>query len=174
MTNELLIALLRSALEVLEPEREESSVFASSEPVSEYALGRKDVEPEEPSVPAPGPECVETAELDGLGYSWDARIHVSTKTKMKSDGSWKLKPRVSPELVAQVRAETMPAVEPTPTSPDEPNSVIDLAQYLAERVGDGRLTQDAIDAALAASGVKQLIDYRGHEHMIPDLIARLK
>lgn len=55
----------------------------------------------------PAPELVEAAcadLLDSSGIMWDARIHASTRTKI-SDGTWKMKRGVEPELVAQVMAE---------------------------------------------------------------------
>ena len=72
-------------------------------------------------------------ELDTDGQPWDHRIHASTKTKI-GNGTWKLKPRTEPALIAQVRAEysqaaavpsnmTPPmipqaaAVEPVPSQP---------------------------------------------------------
>lgn len=39
--------------------------------------------------------------LDSAGNMWDARIHASTRTKI-SDGTWKLKRGVDPQLIAQV------------------------------------------------------------------------
>lgn len=49
-------------------------------------------------------------ELDGLGLPWDERINTDTRTKLKSDDSWKLKRNVDPELVEQVRAELKAAM----------------------------------------------------------------
>lgn len=61
-------------------------------------------------------------ELDANGLPWDARIHASTKTKVKA-GTWKYKPKLDDQLKAQVEAElraatnasTLPA-EATPVS----------------------------------------------------------
>jgi hypothetical protein len=46
-----------------------------------------------------------TASVDSEGTPWDARIHASTKTTMKSDGTWKLKKGVDKGYVEQVKAE---------------------------------------------------------------------
>lgn len=115
-------------------------------------------------------------ELDTAGKPWDVRIHVSTKTKMKS-GVWKVKPGTPPELVESVRNET-PAEAPAPTlagpakiHATEPRSVPELAQYIADKITDGSTTQTQVDAALTELGVKQLTDYTGHEHMIAALVA---
>ena len=43
-------------------------------------------------------------ELDSDQLPWDHRIHASTKTKI-GNGTWKLKPKTDPALIAQVRAE---------------------------------------------------------------------
>lgn len=111
-------------------------------------------------------------ELDTAGKPWDVRIHVSTKTKMKS-GVWKVKPGTPPELVESVRNE---APAPTLAGPakihaTEPRSVPELAQYIADKITDGSTTQTQVDAALTELGVKQLTDYTGHEHMIAALVA---
>ena len=63
----------------------------------------------------PAPELVEAAcadLLDSSGIMWDARIHASTRTRI-SDGTWKMKRGVEPELVAQVMAELKGAPAPT-------------------------------------------------------------
>ena len=63
----------------------------------------------------PAPELVEAAcadLLDSSGLMWDARIHASTRTKI-SDGTWKMKRGVEPEIVAQVMAELKGAPAPT-------------------------------------------------------------
>lgn len=46
----------------------------------------------------------EGVEVDKDGIPWDARIHASTKTKLK-DGSWKLARGVATELVAEITAQ---------------------------------------------------------------------
>ena len=43
--------------------------------------------------------------LDSAGLPWDARIHASTRTKLKADGRWKQKRGVDAALVASVEAE---------------------------------------------------------------------
>ena len=63
----------------------------------------------------PAPELVDAAcadLLDSSGIMWDARIHASTRTKV-SDGTWKMKRGVEPEIVAQVMAELKGAPAPT-------------------------------------------------------------
>lgn len=55
--------------------------------------------------------AIPTPDRDRDGQPWDARIHASTKTTI-SNGTWKVKRGVSPELIEQVRSEVAPA--PTP------------------------------------------------------------
>jgi hypothetical protein len=105
----------------------------------EEAPPADDEEEEAPIPPAAvdvGSFAAAGIELDSAGFPWDHRIHASTKTKI-GNGTWKLKPRVEPTLIEQVRAEykqaaaaprtiTPPmipqaaAVEPVPTQPTPP------------------------------------------------------
>ena len=43
--------------------------------------------------------------FDSAGLPWDARIHASTRTKLKADGRWKQKRGVDAAVVASVEAE---------------------------------------------------------------------
>lgn len=78
-------------------------------------------------------------EEDSAGYRWDARIHADTKTKIKADGTWKLKRGIDRDLVAKVRAElraaevpdsvpagTLPAAPPVIVQPAAAAPVADL------------------------------------------------
>lgn len=72
------------------------------------------------------------AEIDSRGFPWDARIHASTKTKLKSGptaGAWKPLRGVDENLVKQVEAEYLaqrgtatqaPAVTETAAPPPPP------------------------------------------------------
>lgn len=51
-------------------------------------------------------------ELDSEGLPWDARIHSSGKSRLKSDDTWKKLRGVDPELVKQVEAELRAALHP--------------------------------------------------------------
>lgn len=66
--------------------------------------------------------------LDADGIPWDNRIHTAAKTQCK-DGTWKLRPGVDKDLVAQVKAQLQgvqalpvpaPPVEAAPTIPAPP------------------------------------------------------
>lgn len=65
-----------------------------------------------------------TGDLDSAGLPWDARIHASTRTKLKADGRWKPKRGVEAATVATVEAELRalmaipaPAAAPVPPPP---------------------------------------------------------
>lgn len=52
-------------------------------------------------------------EVDGskpIGLPWDDRINVATKTKRKSDDTWKLRKNLDPAYVAEVKAELRAAM----------------------------------------------------------------
>lgn len=71
--------------------------------------------PSTPTAPAPTPApptsgatasgATPTGELDSEGLPWDSRIHASTKTKMQSDNTWKLKRGVDKAEVERVKAQ---------------------------------------------------------------------
>lgn len=78
---------------------------------------------EVPNSPTPPPPSVDEDDLaapegavDSAGTPWDERIHSSSKTFLKSDGTWKLKKGVDKSLVAQVMAELVGNEQPV-TSP---------------------------------------------------------
>lgn len=98
-------------------------------------------------------------ELDSAGMPWDARIHASTKTKVK-DGTWKKMRGVDEDLVAEVEAELAaapePEVEPTEepaveTEPEDSQEVQaqDEADEQAESTRE-ELTHDDVRNALSA------------------------
>lgn len=63
-----------------------------------------------------GEQSAPEGAVDSAGTPWDERIHSSSKTFLKSDGTWKLKKGVDKTLVAQVMAELMGNEQPV-TSP---------------------------------------------------------
>lgn len=82
---------------------------------------------EPPPPPPPGDEPPPVVdpdrELDEDGIPWDARIHASTKSKVKA-GTWKKKPKVDPALFAKITAELKASVPPStveqPAAPPPP------------------------------------------------------
>lgn len=63
--------------------------------------------------------------LDSAGLPWDARIHASTRTKLKADGRWKQKRGVDVAIVEAVEAElravmAIPAPPAAATPPPPP------------------------------------------------------
>ena len=69
-------------------------------------------------------------ELDADGLPWDKRIHAATKTKMKREGTWKIKRGVDPALVEQVKTELRGSVQalanptPVPAPPVTPQTPV--------------------------------------------------
>lgn len=62
------------------------------------------LDPREEDSDPPGAEDSDD-HLDSAGLPWDARIHASTRTKLKADGRWKPKRGVDAAIVASVEAE---------------------------------------------------------------------
>lgn len=105
--------------------------------------------------------------VDSAGTPWDARIHSSSKTFLKADGTWKLKKGVDKDLVAQVMGNAQAAVAtahvPTPpsatptnvTTPPPPGAPI--TETVAP-VGNGfrKLHSDIAKAGLAPSYVQEI------------------
>lgn len=58
-----------------------------------------------PAATVASPTPAGAVELDPRGYPWDVRIHASTKTRMKSDNTWKKAKGTDPTVVEQVEAE---------------------------------------------------------------------
>lgn len=114
------------------------------------------------SPPAP------TNTLDKRGYPWDPRIHSGNKAINQTDGNWRQKRGVSPELVTQVETEIaaliaipapgtvprpppvpgagMPPPPPVDTDPTFANAIADLSAWMAAK----RITNDDITAAIQA------------------------
>jgi len=69
------------------------------------------VEPAAAALPAPTAD-----ELDADGMPWDSRIHTEAHTKVKA-GTWKVKRGTDPALVAQVKAELLPAAPAADPAP---------------------------------------------------------
>lgn len=64
------------------------------------------------------------AELDSEGQPWDVSIHSTGKTKLQSDGTWKLKKGVDKALVDQVKARNKALVgNGAPVTPPATNVV---------------------------------------------------
>lgn len=103
--------------------------------------------------------------LDAEGIPWDVRIHVGTKTRLKADNTWKLKPGVDKALVDQVKAElkgvqAVPA-PPTPTladavvvsaalqAPTSPTTFAELIKEVTTRITAGHMTPDQVNGAVS-------------------------
>jgi hypothetical protein len=118
----------------------------------------------------PQPEQAATDHLDGEGIPWDVRIHAGTKTRLKADNTWKLKPGVDKALVEQVKAELkgvqavpVPA-PPAPTLADGvvvsaalqappaaagPTSFAELIKEVTSRITAGQMTPDQVNGAVS-------------------------
>ena len=81
-----------------------------------------------PAAPIPNSEIA----IDKAGLPWDRRIHSESKSINKTDGLWRTKRGVDPELVKTVEAElrnvmTIPKPGPTPTPTVDPAPVAPTA-----------------------------------------------
>jgi hypothetical protein len=116
-----------------------------------------------------------TNNLDADGIPWDARIHAGTKTRLKANNTWKLKPGIDKALVDQVRAEltgvqaavAVPAppaptladaaavsatlqAPPPPPAPAGPTNFAELIKEVTTRITAGQMTPDQVNGAVAA------------------------
>lgn len=83
------------------------------------------------TTPAPTTPNSEIA-TDNAGMPWDRRIHSESKSINKTDGLWRTKRGVDPELVKSVEAElrnvmTIPKPDPAPTPTVDPAPVAPTA-----------------------------------------------
>lgn len=91
------------------------------------------VAPTAPASTAPA-AAIPNSEIatDKAGLPWDRRIHSESKSINKTDGLWRTKRGVDPELIATVEAElrnvmTIPKPDPTPTPTVDPAPVAPTA-----------------------------------------------
>lgn len=90
-------------LETFAPESQQITVIPPHDSDNNAALA---------FAPPPG------VEVDSEGLPWDARIHTDSKTKLKKEGTWKLKRNIDKALVAQVKAQLKQVMAiPVPSAP---------------------------------------------------------
>lgn len=111
--------------------------------------------------------------VDSAGMVWDARIHSSSREKVK-DGTWRKKRGVDATLVTQVEAEirSVQAIVPAPTLAAVPDAPVDMTfNQLLDAIVEGKvagtITQAQIDEALQATGVRVLPDLMINPALIP-------
>jgi len=76
-------------------------------------------QPEESTATPPGIDLAPSVNTGAL-IPWDARIHASSKAKLaKKPHGWKMKRGVSDDLVDQVEAELVAAMQASPANPVE-------------------------------------------------------
>jgi hypothetical protein len=137
--------------------------------------------------PAPAP----TVDLDTAGLPWDGRIHASTKAKI-ANGTWKKRRGVEESEVAQVEAQlratmAVPAASTPPNPwpfPTDSSSVGGTAEpaptfpvlmaFITARVGDKRLTQEQVTAAVQATGLESLNLVMARPDLVPAIMDELK
>lgn len=134
-----------------------------------------------PAAPTPAPVTTASpvaaapsaTELDSAGFPWDARIHAATQTTI-GDGTWRKKPGVAPELVAQVQAEFLgnapvasataqagstgtqtsepapivPPCAPAPEAPPAPAAVLLTGQDVMQRCTEIQMANPSAGAQL--------------------------
>jgi len=136
---------------------------------------------------------------DADGQPWDVRIHVGSRAKVAA-GTWRLKPKVDPALVDQVRAENtalmaLPVPDATPAAqvappvvnppsaaggvpagyvmPTPPVSVPDFYRAASQLHKDNVLSDVAITAVAAAHGVPSLQAITQRPDLIPTIWAAI-
>lgn len=111
--------------------------------------------------------------VDSRGLPWDGRIHAGTKTTNK-DGSWKKKPNVEADLVAQVEAELraiMAIPSPVPNVPTgapvtPPVAVVPPPPPASAPVGNVVTPTPPVSAPTTAAGVASN-PITGFNHLLP-------
>ena len=135
--------------------------------------------------------------LDADGIPWDNRIHAASKTQCK-DGTWKLRPGVDKDLVAQVKAQLRgvqelpvpappvadpaaalfappPPPPPAPTAPaDCPATFAELIKALTPRLTAGTLTADQVNAACQTVGLATCNLLAARQDLIPAVWSQLQ
>jgi hypothetical protein len=146
------------------------------------------VTPENTGAPAVPPTEAPAAsvELDKRGLPWDARIHASSKAKLK-DGNWKLARNIDPAVVVKVEAELFAArgaapanqvppvtvaepefVPPVPPAPPaDPTDFASLTMQLAALTEQGKITRDQIAAVAVTVGVASLPTLASRPDLVP-------
>lgn len=141
-----------------------------------------------PPPPAPAPVAVSGAapttsavQTDSTGLPWDGRIHASTKT-MTAKNVWTRRRGVDDSVVAQVEAQLRaamavqaPAAAAVPPPPGESAPTFPtLMAFITERIGDGRLTQAMVTAAVNKVGLESLNLVMARVDLIPGVLAELQ
>ena len=157
---------------------EAMSAFAPPAPTSVSA----------PAVAAPPPSSPAPS-VDGAGLPWDHRIHSSARSFV-ADGTWRPRRGVSPEQVAEVKAELAAAMA-VPTSapvavtstqqvgaaivPPPPAAVtfVGLMQRVSAAVNSGRMTQEQVVKAVQAVGLPSLPMLAARQDLVPAMAAEL-
>lgn len=141
-----------------------------------------------PPTAVKGPfEAAAAAELDSDGLPWDARIHASSRTRLKKTGQWKPKRGADAALVAQVTAELQgdatappPAVDESVITPTPPPAVELVAETqvkdftgLVVAVMGAGIPADDQNAACREFGVPEMRFAANFPDLIPKIAARL-
>lgn len=131
----------------------------------------------------------------GTLIPWDARIHASSKAKLaKKPHGWKMKRGVSDDLVDQVEAELVaamqaspanpvestptppPASEPTPAAPAQPAAPIGAVTTfpaLMSAITSNKIDQATVTAAVNKAGLQSLPLLAARPDLIPTVAAEL-
>lgn len=121
-------------------------------------------------------------DLDSEGLPWDSRIHASTKTRMKSDGTWKLKRGVSDAEVQSVKDQlrqlqgNAPVKAPAPAAAtaeapaaDKPGAALmrRITAAFASKTLDNRTVLEAIrHPSVGLQEVRELCQPQ-NAHLVP-------
>jgi hypothetical protein len=169
----------------------------SAQPAETTASAATTVETPEPAQNAAAPAGVDLAPSVNTGalIPWDARIHASSKAKLaKEPNGWKMKRGVSDDLVDQVEAELVaamqaspanpvestptppPASEPAPSAPAQPaapTGAVTTFPALMSAITSNKIDQATVTAAVNKAGLQSLPLLAARPDLIPTVAAEL-
>lgn len=151
-------------------------------------------QPAENTATPPGIDLAPSVNTGAL-IPWDARIHASSKAKLaKKPHGWKMKRGVSDDLVDQVEAELVaamqaspanpvestptppPASEPTPAAPAQPaapTGAVTTFPALMSAITSNKIDQATVTAAVNKAGLQSLPLLAARPDLIPTVAAEL-
>jgi hypothetical protein len=166
-----------------------STAVVAPAPIAPEAPPASLTVPPAPPVPVPAPAAPEVAQpapaapsavaLDAEGLPWDARIHSSSKEKVKA-GTWKYRRGVEDAEVATVEAElrqlmAIPApaatlAPPPPPAPAALPPVVQAMNAITPLIASKRADTPVILAKLAEMGLRSPADFNARPDLLPEFI----
>lgn len=136
-------------------EKKPTEAAALPAPVTAGPLPIEEAVGEAPEL-LPSPEA-DPMTTDSRGYTWDERIHTSTRSKNK-DGSWRYRPRVDKELIAEVESAQEESMNETLAAGPAPETAPAIESFpeLMVWITTNRPDKELINQACRDNGVESI------------------